>query len=201
MLHEQLGSRRLRLNDDQRRRLAVRAKKLGRRVLHELATIVTPETLLAWHRKLIARKYDGSKQRGPGRPRTQDEIQQGWSAWPLRTAIGATGEYKGRWTIWGIKSAGVLLPTSLRSTVWNRRRTQAEDHLERVPNPASGGDCSGGLFHGRGLDSGRLDKVPGAVPNRPVHSTGGDSRTGQAGKWALDEPGCTTISMMPRKAS
>jgi hypothetical protein len=82
VLHEQLGSRRLRLNDDQRRRLAVRAKKLGRRVLHELATIVTPETLLAWHRKLIARKYDGSKQRGPGRPRTQNEIQQ----WVVRVA-------------------------------------------------------------------------------------------------------------------
>ena len=82
VLHEQLGSRRLRLNDDQRRRLAVRAKKLGRRVLHELATIVTPETLLAWHRKLIARKYDGSKQRGPGRPRTQNEIQQ----WVVRMA-------------------------------------------------------------------------------------------------------------------
>lgn len=65
--HEQLGSRRLRLNDNQRRRLAVRAKKLGRRVLHKLAIIVTPETLLAWHRKLIARKYDGSKHRGPGR--------------------------------------------------------------------------------------------------------------------------------------
>jgi len=46
-LREQLGGRRLRLNDDQRRRLAVRAKKLGRRVLHELATLVTPETLLA----------------------------------------------------------------------------------------------------------------------------------------------------------
>ena len=82
VLHEQLGSRRLRLNDDQRRRLAVRAKKLGRRVLHELATIVTPETLLAWHRKLIAIKYDGSKQRGRGRPRTQDEIQQ----WVVRMA-------------------------------------------------------------------------------------------------------------------
>src|SRR6267142_6119969 len=68
VLHEQLGSRRLRLNDGQRRRLAVKAKKLGRLVLHELATIVTPETLLTWHRKLIARKYDGSKQRGPGRP-------------------------------------------------------------------------------------------------------------------------------------
>jgi transposase InsO family protein len=76
VLREQLGGRRLRLNDDQRRRLAVKAQKLGRRVLHELATLVTPETLLAWHRKLIGRKHDGSQQRGPGRPRTPNEIQQ-----------------------------------------------------------------------------------------------------------------------------
>ena len=69
VLREQIGSRRVRFNDDQRRRLAVRAKKLGRRVLNELATIVTPETLLAWHRKLIAEKYDGSASRMPGRPR------------------------------------------------------------------------------------------------------------------------------------
>lgn len=69
VLREQLGNKRLRLNDDQRRRLAVKAKKLGWRVLHALITIVTRETLLAWHRKLIARKYDGSRRRGPGRPR------------------------------------------------------------------------------------------------------------------------------------
>jgi hypothetical protein len=62
VLREQLGDKRLRLNDDQRRRLAVKAKKLGRRVLHELKTLVPPETLLAWHRKLITRKYEGSKQ-------------------------------------------------------------------------------------------------------------------------------------------
>jgi transposase InsO family protein len=48
---------------------------LGRRILREVATIVTPETLLTWHRKLIAQKYDGSKYRGPGRPRTRDEIE------------------------------------------------------------------------------------------------------------------------------
>ncbi len=66
VLREQLGSRRLRLNDDQRRRLAAKAKGLGRKVLAELSTIVTPETLLAWHRKLIAAKYDGTSKRGPG---------------------------------------------------------------------------------------------------------------------------------------
>lgn len=56
VLREQLGSRRLRLNHDQRRRLASKAKGLGRKLLAEVATIVTPETLLAWHRKLIAQK-------------------------------------------------------------------------------------------------------------------------------------------------
>jgi len=75
VLKEQLGGRRLRLNDDQRRRLAAKAKRLGRRVLAEVARIVTPETLLAWHRKLIAHKYDGTAQRGPGRPRTAGEIE------------------------------------------------------------------------------------------------------------------------------
>ena len=63
VLREQLGGRRVRLNDDQRRRLAAKAKGLGRKLLAEVATIVTPETLLAWHRKLIAQKYDGSCQR------------------------------------------------------------------------------------------------------------------------------------------
>jgi hypothetical protein len=49
---EQLGGKRLRLNDDQRRRLPAKARMLGRRILREVATIVTPETLLAWHRKI-----------------------------------------------------------------------------------------------------------------------------------------------------
>ena len=75
ILREQLEGKRLRFNDDQRRQLAVKAKKLGWRMLHEVTTIVTPATLLGWHRRLIARKYDGSQQRDPGRPRTRDEIQ------------------------------------------------------------------------------------------------------------------------------
>src|SRR5262252_3152764 len=74
VLREQIGNRRLRFSDNQRRRLAARAKKLGRRLLAEVATIVTPETLMAWHRKLIAQKYDGSSFRTPGRRRTAKEI-------------------------------------------------------------------------------------------------------------------------------
>src|SRR6187401_2436611 len=70
ILREQLGGRRLRFTDDQRRRLATKAKGLGRKLLAEIATLVTPETLLAWHRQLIAHQDDGSGQRGPGRPHT-----------------------------------------------------------------------------------------------------------------------------------
>ena len=56
-LRRQLGERRLRLTDADRRRLAVRAHRVGRATLREIATIVTPDTLLRWHRQLIARKW------------------------------------------------------------------------------------------------------------------------------------------------
>src|SRR4051794_8175958 len=75
VLRGQLRGRRVQFNDDQRRRLAAKAKGLGRKLLAEVATLVTPETLLAWHRKLIAQKYDGSAQRRPGRPRTRPELE------------------------------------------------------------------------------------------------------------------------------
>jgi hypothetical protein len=57
LLRRQLGSRRLRLTDDDRRRLAARAYRVGRCALFEIATIATPDTLLRWHRQLIARKW------------------------------------------------------------------------------------------------------------------------------------------------
>ncbi len=69
VLHKLLGKRQLRLNDDQRRRLAVLGKALGRKLLSTCCNIVTPDTVLRWHRKLIAKKYDGSTNRQPGRPR------------------------------------------------------------------------------------------------------------------------------------
>ena len=76
VLREHIPARRLRFTDGQRRRVAAKAKTLGRRALGELETLVTPDTLLAWHRRLIARKYDGSHRRGPGRPRVMAEIRQ-----------------------------------------------------------------------------------------------------------------------------
>ena len=74
VLRELMSPRPLRLTDPQRRRLAAAAHPLGRRLLSRLASLVTPETLLTWHRKLIAAKYDGSRNRTPGRPRTRAEV-------------------------------------------------------------------------------------------------------------------------------
>ena len=75
VLRELHGKKRLRLTDDQRRRMAVRGKPLGRRVLRGFEPIVTPDTILRWHRDLIARKYDGSAVRGPGRPAIAKQIR------------------------------------------------------------------------------------------------------------------------------
>jgi len=75
-LREQLGNKQIRLADSQRRRLAVLGKALGRKVLAEVCSIVTPDTIMRWHRKLIANKYNGSKARSLGRPRVMQEIRQ-----------------------------------------------------------------------------------------------------------------------------
>ena len=76
VLRELHGKRRFRFSNDQRCRLAAKGKALGRNVLREVATIVTPDTILSWHRELIARKYDGSASRGPGRPRVMTIIRE-----------------------------------------------------------------------------------------------------------------------------
>src|SRR5215471_18624988 len=100
VLREQMGSRRLKFSDNQRCRLAAKAKKLGRKLLAQVATIVTPETLLAWHRRLIAQKYDGSANRIPGRPRTVSEIRIWSSGWQKRTGRGVIGVYRARLPTW-----------------------------------------------------------------------------------------------------
>src|SRR5499426_3839445 len=77
ILKAQLGGRRLRLTDTERRRLAALAHPLGRTRLEEVATIATPKTLLRWYHRLIAQKFDGSQQRRQcGRPRIAEEVEQ-----------------------------------------------------------------------------------------------------------------------------
>jgi putative transposase len=130
VLREQLGGRRLRLTDKQRRRLAVRARALGRRALMGVACIVTPDTLLRWYRSLIAKKYDGSRRRGPGRPPTRAALAQlvvrmalsnpGWGYTRIRGALRNLGHQLGRSTIKRILADAGIEPAPERSkrTPW-----------------------------------------------------------------------------------
>lgn len=72
---EMLGAKRLRFTDDQRRRLAAKAKEVGQKGLLEIGSLVTPETLLRWHRTLIARKWTYER-KSPGRPPITAEVAE-----------------------------------------------------------------------------------------------------------------------------
>ena len=122
------GSRRLRLTDDQRRRLAVKGKILGRRRLAAVAGIVTPDTILRWCRTLVAKKYDGSKTRRPGRPNTTPDIASlivrmanenpTWGYTRIRGALKNVGHRVARSTIAGILKGEGIPPSCERPTTW-----------------------------------------------------------------------------------
>ena len=129
VLKKQLGDRRLRLNDCQRRRLATRGKALGRKILSEICSIVTPDTILRWHRDLIARKYDGSTKRRPGRPLVMQEIRllvvrmahenADWGYLRLEGALKDLGHRVARTTIANILKEHGLEPAPQRHTPWS----------------------------------------------------------------------------------
>src|SRR5215475_5156231 len=73
-LRAERDRRRPRPTDDQRRRLAVKGQALGRRRLGDIAGTVTPDTIIRWCRRLVAKKYAGSKKRVAGRPRNKPDI-------------------------------------------------------------------------------------------------------------------------------
>jgi hypothetical protein len=136
VLREQLDDRRLRFSDDQRRRLASRAKGLGRKLLAELATLVTPETLLAWHRRLIAEKYKRGGQPSVGRPRTCSEIEEllvrmakenrDWGYRRIQGVLSNLGDAIARSTIAAILERHGMEPAPERS-----RKTTWKEFLER----------------------------------------------------------------------
>lgn len=130
VLRELHGKRRLRFTDDQRRRLAAKGKLLGRKLLREFATIVKPDTILRWHHTLIARKWDYSSKRGPGRPRIADRIRQlvvrfalanrWWGYSKLQGAMEHIGHSISRETIANILREHGIEPAPKRSkgTTW-----------------------------------------------------------------------------------
>lgn len=114
VLLELIGKKRLRLNDEQRRRLAVKGKLVGRKALSDLATIVTPDTILRWHRELIAQKWDYSDRRRSSRGARRFPKRSGnWCVRsPRRIRPGVTIEFKGLWRTSVTQSPMLQLATS-----------------------------------------------------------------------------------------
>ena len=131
VLKQQLGRRRLRLTDDQRRRLAVRGKAIGRRALADVASLVTPDTILRWHRQLIAQKWT-HKRRSPGRRRVMQVIAEltvrmarenpRWGYTRIRGALQNVGHRVGRTTIADILKRNGIDPAPERGkrTTWSQ---------------------------------------------------------------------------------
>jgi len=127
-LRKKLGGKRLRFTDAERRRLARKAKPLGRARLRELSPIVTPDTLLRWYRELVAQKYDGSARRGPGRPRIAGEIREliiemaidnpRWGYTRIRGALANLDYTVGRNTIKRILAENGIDPADRRPMSW-----------------------------------------------------------------------------------
>ena len=109
LLKERLGDRPIHFTDAERRRLARKAKMLGRKVLNELETLVTPDTLMRWYRELVASKWDYRDRRGPGRPRVMKDIvdlivrmaleNRSWGYTRIKGALANLGHQVGRGTI------------------------------------------------------------------------------------------------------
>ena len=131
---------RIRLTDTERISLASVAKQLGRKGLQAVAQIVRPETILSWHRRLIAKKFDGSKNRPPGKGgSTNDKIEElvlqlarGNCTWGYRRIAGAlsnVGHQVSHQTVANLLKRHVIAPAPERgrTTSW---RQFTRSHLE-----------------------------------------------------------------------
>ena len=127
LLRRQMGGRRLHFTDDDRRRLGVRAHRLSRQALREIATIVTPDTLLRWHRRLVARKWTYATPRSSRRG-VLAEIRRlavrvagenpTWGYTRIEGALKNVGHRVGRSTIARILKAAGMPPVPERPTSW-----------------------------------------------------------------------------------
>jgi hypothetical protein len=176
-LREQLGGKRLRVTDQQRRRPAVKAKAVGRKRLFELDTLVTPDTLLRWHRQLIAKKYDGSKTRRPGRPKTAVEIEKlivrmarenpRWGYTRIRGALYNLGHEIGRNTIKRILLDNGFDPMRKRGMSW---KTFLKAHWGAIRPFRQVRVLGPDHSSGRASSSTRRDRIHGALPRREESS-------------------------------
>jgi putative transposase len=130
-LHDRYGCKKPRLNNSQRRRLAVKAKPLGRKVLAQASDLFSPDTLLGWYRNLIAAKYNGQANVKGGRPKVSQEIidlalrmsqeNSSWGFMRIHNYMKYLGYSVGRSTVRRIlEDHGIKPKTPKRSPNWKQ---------------------------------------------------------------------------------
>src|ERR1700687_6140818 len=131
LLKERLRGNRIRFTDAERALLARKAKAVGRKALLELDTIVSPDTLLRWHRRLVAQKWNFTHRRGPGRPGIMRHIAElivrmaqenpHWSYTRIQGALANLSHKVGRGTIANVLKRNGIEPSPERSrrTPWS----------------------------------------------------------------------------------
>ncbi len=124
------------LSDAEREALGEIGHRLGSKVLADVATIAQPDTILGWYRKLVARKFDGSKaRRGSGRPRIKREVEQLIIRMASENRDWGYDQIAGRWPIWGTRFPIKRLAMFCGATVCRRRRSASAQPLGQ---PSSG---------------------------------------------------------------
>ena len=131
---------RLRLSNPERSTLAETGKRLGRKALAQVACVAKPDTILAWYRKLVAKKFDGSKHPGyPGRPRIEPKLEElivkmarensGWGYDRIVGALANLGYTVSDQTVGNVLKRYGIAPAPKRSqtTTW---KEFIQSHLE-----------------------------------------------------------------------
>ncbi|MFT4515235.1 MAG: putative transposase [Planctomycetota bacterium] len=123
------GKKRPRLNDEQRRRLAAKDKPLGRRLLDKVAAIVTPDTIMRWHRRLIAEHHTYPHKTRLGRPGLMKAIRElivrmetensGWGYLRIRGELKKVGHPVAKTTIATTLKSNGIAPSHDRPTTWS----------------------------------------------------------------------------------
>jgi transposase InsO family protein len=139
VFRELQGNKRLRFTDDQRRRLAVKGKPLGRRLLDKVAGIVTPDTILRWHRRLIAEHHTYPHKKRVGRPGLMKAIRElivrmatenaGWGYLRIRGELRKVGHTVARTTIAKTLKGNCIAPSPDRPTSW---KTFLKSHADVI---------------------------------------------------------------------
>ena len=182
----------LRLTDAERATLGEIGHRLGRKVLDEVANVARPDTILAWYRKLVARKFDGSKaRRGPGRPRIKREIEQliirmarenrDWGYDRIAGALANLGYEVCDQTIGNVLQRHGLLPAP------ERKRTTTWSDFIRTHLALLVGDR---LLHRRSAYAARAGDLLRLVLHPSREPPGGHRRDHGSPGRALDEADC-----------